>query len=814
MNISSTVVGVASSPGEDSLHESLLLDLLNASLSQLSGASHVTYYRHDIIQTIVKRGAPHLKQAVILSVPLLLRTVTGYWGAALPSAIQDTLVALVTSLFQDFSRAPTWHTALVLRQVFASSLPCLSAVFQQVLPFLEASTQAAGFELLSLAAAFVPTLLARGRQTLAVSMVTALQQLLLDVQDASPLAVQLCALHLASALGHGFAGGVVSPEAAMAGVTLLADLATKAVTAGVVQLSLGLLLHHLSACGHREAHALAESVGAKWLQELETPEDTDQVVAVMIGLVGLVGVDLVRGVASWEALCSTSQHSDMMLTLAYLVVDKIEKLSTWQAEGVGSLALWVATHTAVDVSHTRAQRERVPPDYRYLLTSAPTLTALLDTCRIMTAQPLTQQTGAVLTALLQGLSQQPGLLPPMDYSSLLLPCLLASGGCGPELQQASLQCLARTKEGQGFKHVVLYCTLPHVFPLLQEKSQMLLLECLPLCVATLHGCQHLDGFLCQVAMTLSSGLLPPHSQALLVASLQGVHHSLAAEGLDVAIRRTLTSGLKVLHRTMCQSVRGMTAQPCTVHSLLHNKLLWRELARCSALAELELLPAQSRGEEPAQSRALEDGARIVGLAVCFALVVESAKPFKHLTPVVHCLLSCLPARDGGVKVRSLFYALFNLLLQTLHLCCSPRCKNSLVHQTELLHMLSSWTRDNKKIHVDQWRAVLLLALTGSILTPPDSTLTPPDSTLTPPDTATLTEDVLSLWLDICLTRLQLSRFPSSPSVTGKLIQCLLEWLGNTDCDLIRATILGHFSALKSCEEYKKSMIWSTVAHLL
>lgn len=104
-----TVVGVASSPGEDSLHESLLLDLLNASLSQLSGASHVTYYRHDIIQTIVKRGAPHLKQAVILSVPLLLRTVTGYWGAALPSAIQDTLVALVTSLFQDFSRYVYMH---------------------------------------------------------------------------------------------------------------------------------------------------------------------------------------------------------------------------------------------------------------------------------------------------------------------------------------------------------------------------------------------------------------------------------------------------------------------------------------------------------------------------------------------------------------------------------------------------------------------------------------------------------------------------------------------------------------------------------
>lgn len=45
-----------------------------------------------------------------------------------------------------------------------------------------------------------------------------------------------------------------------------------------MQLSLGLLLHRLSACGHGDAHSLAESVGAKWLQECESLEgDTDQV---------------------------------------------------------------------------------------------------------------------------------------------------------------------------------------------------------------------------------------------------------------------------------------------------------------------------------------------------------------------------------------------------------------------------------------------------------------------------------------------------------------------------------------------------------
>ena len=48
--------------------------------------------------------------------------------------------------------------------------------------------------------------------------------------------------------------------------------------------------------------------------------------AVIKGLAGLVGVGLV-GVA-WESSCSTSQHMDMMRTLAYLVAGKMEKVRT------------------------------------------------------------------------------------------------------------------------------------------------------------------------------------------------------------------------------------------------------------------------------------------------------------------------------------------------------------------------------------------------------------------------------------------------------------------------------------------------------
>ena len=110
----------------------------------------------------------------------------------------------------------------------------------------------------------------------------------------------------------------------------------------MVQLSLGLVLHGLSACGHAQASSLAENVGAKWLQEVQCLADPDQVrslgawrgrvygeaclhlqvVAMMAGLAGLVGVEPARGVA-WEAACCLSQHSDMILTMAYLLVDKV-----------------------------------------------------------------------------------------------------------------------------------------------------------------------------------------------------------------------------------------------------------------------------------------------------------------------------------------------------------------------------------------------------------------------------------------------------------------------------------------------------------
>ena len=80
----------------------------------------------------------------------------------------------------------------------------------------------------------------------------------------------------------------------MVGVTQLATIATatpsvrmeyvkvcvkvlSVLQEAVVQWSLGLLLHGLSARGHTAARELAESVGTKWLSEVTTSDLTQQV---------------------------------------------------------------------------------------------------------------------------------------------------------------------------------------------------------------------------------------------------------------------------------------------------------------------------------------------------------------------------------------------------------------------------------------------------------------------------------------------------------------------------------------------------------
>ena len=104
------VVGVASfAPvcGEEegeppTLLGTLLVDLLAMSLSQLSGSAHLSY-SHNVLQAVARVGPRQLKEAVVVSLPSLLSAVTGYWGMALPEAILEKVVAVVSTLFNQFN---------------------------------------------------------------------------------------------------------------------------------------------------------------------------------------------------------------------------------------------------------------------------------------------------------------------------------------------------------------------------------------------------------------------------------------------------------------------------------------------------------------------------------------------------------------------------------------------------------------------------------------------------------------------------------------------------------------------------------------
>lgn len=86
-----------------SVRESLLLDLLNASLSQQQRGGHMTF-THGVIAAILKAESSQLEEARLLSLPMLFRAVTSHWGTTYPHVVREKLVCLVSGLFQSFNR--------------------------------------------------------------------------------------------------------------------------------------------------------------------------------------------------------------------------------------------------------------------------------------------------------------------------------------------------------------------------------------------------------------------------------------------------------------------------------------------------------------------------------------------------------------------------------------------------------------------------------------------------------------------------------------------------------------------------------------
>ncbi len=85
------------------IQESLLTDLIQASMFQLGGDGHVTY-THDVIAMIMEGDHPKLAQAVVTSMPHLFAAATSYWGHTPPTHVLDSLVQLASNLFGVFNR--------------------------------------------------------------------------------------------------------------------------------------------------------------------------------------------------------------------------------------------------------------------------------------------------------------------------------------------------------------------------------------------------------------------------------------------------------------------------------------------------------------------------------------------------------------------------------------------------------------------------------------------------------------------------------------------------------------------------------------
>ena len=83
-----------------------------------------------------------------------------------------------------------------------------------------------------------------------------------------------------------------------------------------------MVLHGLSMCGHGQARSLAESIGARWLQQLRDHASASpaEVLSVMLGVAGLVGMDPLKGVA-WDSASGPTEHMEMVVALAYLLVN-------------------------------------------------------------------------------------------------------------------------------------------------------------------------------------------------------------------------------------------------------------------------------------------------------------------------------------------------------------------------------------------------------------------------------------------------------------------------------------------------------------
>lgn len=524
--------------------------------------------------------------------------------------------------------------------------------------------------------------------------------------------------------------------------------------------ALAVALRGMVSAGHPRALPLANSIAAKWLQELNSgTTDALQVLPVLWGLAGLLGVNPTTAATLWQP--DGTIPVKFLETLLPLVTTALEKFASSSNHGVCSASVWLMGAVYQCVSEHLSHLERVPQSYDYLPDSSALrrLHAMLQTLSPLAQDPR----GEMAHTLLQALTSSEIQLPPVDFSSVLIPFCRNQG-----LQSSCIDCLLHNcKESQGFRLLASHCCDTRVFTSLKMEQQCKMAENLPRLVASLRGplqSRYIQ-FLCALSLQALS-----QSDTLLEALLKGLLLCFQQDSLSKTL---LTAAVSELYRELDSSQRALgIAGPTTLQTL----------AACL-----------SHGDATATNHS----SSLQYIVHCCWVISGDVKFSEIQSSIEWALNNADDDASSGLALR-----VFGWVLRAVRHCCSAEYPKSLLHRSSLLHTLQACTRATKPSSrkMNAIFALTCTALAQANVSPPTHYW--PRGHALQQDTAVWDRTPQAIFLQ-----------PDSAKLREKLCQCLAEWLGLADANL-RESIFGCFVGLKSCEEYHRALIWTSVAHVL
>jgi hypothetical protein len=693
----------------------------------------------------------------LLTVPVLVEAALCY--TAVPSLdLYSHLKSLACSVWSFFNKHPVWYGGIVLNEILVMLLPRLSqveAIMSSLNDFAGAAVESQSFEQLSLTSSLLPSLCI-AKQTNTVlgvlkSITTALQSA--SSEELGLQHGQISALHIANSCPLLYLAGILSHEDAMLYVSLLAHLATEAPQVPAYHLCLGTILHGLLVASHPTIQQLADTIAVRWIQQLSSTTSTNEVLPLVWGLAGLLSANPVPkpwyndGVFPMEFL----------ETLFPVLRDVYAKISDQVCPSISINITWLLGNIYYNLIFSFNNMERVATSYNYLSENT-LLPTLMSDISVDVLQRDLRQVKCLLTVL----SSVKRTFPPCDFSTILLPLVKR------ELLMPCIQVLVNHSS----KMIGLKLFTRHIFNMLlmgslQVDVQLCLLESLP-CLLSLVPAWKYFHPLCVSVM-----LLYPKSQDTLHSLMKGLKGMLSMDkGVPCRICEVETASIiKQIWEHVCKVG--------TLHEILHSKenLILKMFADCLWMIKYTPVP--------------------------FDLSMSTKRA------ALECVLRCYWAESGNDTVPNLSFpfkwmllnedtkvsrTVLEKLVQIIRVVCFDSkftYKNSLLVQTELLHTLLLWTRENKAT-VAQMRLTIYLCLVITSPTPPGFT------------------EILAIELKPWLASFTL---PNGPVVQEKVLQCVLEWFSYND-DEIHKICLSLLQCFTGTVQYNVPFVWTSAAHLL